>query len=182
MYYSVQLWMQMIEELAGNYWGTGVSEQCTPAASNMRMFSETRKVELGQLVSALRWLRVDNTQARGCVSTKANQKWCIWFKRSKHTDCYQEARQSLKRCRLKHYQEGICADEAPELICLRQVSLVAFGQGPFGLFIHADVGIWLRLAYRLLCSSLGHGQGNMPWRTQRVACSKLLPCNVGYRR
>lgn len=81
---------------------------------------------------------------------------------------------------MKAYQEGIRAYEAPELVCLRQVSLVAFGQGPLGLFIHADVRIRLRLAYGLLGSGLGHGQGNMPWRSQRIACSTLLLGSAGY--
>lgn len=48
---------------------------------------------------------------------------------------------AAKRWKANAYQESICADEAPELICLRQVRLVTLCQRPLGLVIHADVGI-----------------------------------------
>lgn len=72
----------------------------------------------------------------------------------------------------KHaYQENISADEVPELVCLRQICLIALCQRPLALFIHADVCIWLWGPYWLLCSSLGHGQGNISWGSQGTPCT-----------
>ena len=82
-------------------------------------------------------------------------------------------RRAHHSCRDDAYQKSIGADEVPEFVGLRQVSLVMLCQGPLGLLIHADVCFWFWRSYWLFCSSLCHCQSNISWWAQCMACTAV---------